>query len=1164
MKNKLMICKRILAVCLAVSLVFSVSPAADAAGTAKTEGASPELSTAADGTPSKIIGLKVQPDYWTFSDANNNALATYNYASVQQRTRTPNLPGKKDVYMDDVTGLYAYNGVYYDGVYTFQSGGNDFCYLYYPVTFFDGVRDEATKCYIVNGKYYSSYGTTKDGRSFVQPYNEIFIFGSYPNSDAFKAAHGVKLDPAKDAYSYYQKDGRAFSYIYNRSVAKDNIIYYAKLSDECFLNTAKLDISWKYVSVGENYVTSDNKVIRDGYEIEINGESYPIQDIITAEGLNLRSFNNLSPAYPILKAGESAAIRVRAVYYTETETVNAEGKKVIVYNTYKLGPWSDTFTYTYNGLTTKEIPALTVTAVQDEDTIKVDWNRNNDVKTYQLYYIYSNTPINVTADNWNDYYRANGSAWDAVTAINPNQNHEYGSTTTSKTQMKRTWDKDLPYCYFMVKPYNLTQEYDMYRTAYSNIASVMAVPKGINTPAISGFKVAPNANGTGFTITWTPVNANMIIYAYEKGAFPAYYNYNKLNAYAEVLDENGNTTKKYLKDAIDNTTKTIIDKSVHVYTVSDATEGSATVSSLEEGKKWYFVAHTYDDTDRNVAKAAPVAVIDNIAYNFYTAMGPATNVVSAKITAGKPKVYTLSGKTSIKLSMTGGSTGYEIYRKSGKKWKKLATTVDNHYIDEGLKEKKEYSYRVRSFYLNEDTNVKAYSDYTYVTATTDTVNTIMMTAVAKSSKSVKLSWNKVSGVTKYEIYRADEVSGDFSKYYGKYSTGNGDTWLDNYKYELVKTIKKAATTSWTDKSVKAGGDYSYFIKAYYENGKKTSFIYDMATVSMQMGTPKMVRTVNKGTSVKVSWTKDPYAKKYEVGYMKYDAEGETDAKVYTIKTTTKAAYTIKNVEKGGYVKVKVRTIGKNGRYSSWSQVTQGVGLAGAKNVKASNVTVKNAAGKKKAAVKITWQKVSGAVYYKVYRSTKKPGYYADRKMYAAPGSLIAKESNDDTGSYDQVYYDDVQGVSGSITGTSAIDAAQLKTGVDYYYTVVAYGPYGTEIASYASYKSSSGTISKTYGSGSYSKVCFNTKLTVTTKVSKGKVKLTWNKIPGATKYTIYRATSKKGEYTKVATVKKGKVTWTDKKAKKGKTYYYKVVATGKNFYKNAFEATSSAKKVKAK
>ena len=1159
MRKKLMICKRILAVCLAASMVFSGSLTASAAGTAKTGEASGKLSKAADGTPSKVIGLEVKPRFSSIIGTNDNVMATY--TTKYSQSQTLELPGKREAYKDAATGLYVYNGVYYEFGSTIQRGENDFCFFYHPVIFFDGERDAATRLYVVNGKYYRACDKTTDGRYYVTSYDEVFILGSYPNDDTFKAAHGVKLDPARESYDYYQKDGRVFLSYTKTNTATNNYTYYGYVRDEIFLNAATMVISWNSVSVGENYVTSDNKLVKVAYEIEVNGVSYPSRDIITAEGMNLRNYNSLYSVDPVLKAGESAAVRVRAVYYTATETVNGEGKKDISYNTYKTGPWSDPYTYTYNGLTTKEIPALSVTAVQDEDVIKVDWNRNNDVKDYRLQYIYSNTPINVTAENWNDYYKSSGDAWNAVTAANPNQKHQYGSATTSKTQMKRTWNKDMPYCYFVVIPDSLTKDYDITKYVYSNVAAVAAVPKGINTPAISGFKVATSTDGTGFTFTWTPVNVKMIIYAYEKNAFPAYYNYNKLDAYAGVLNAEGNIGTKYLKDAIDTTTKTIIDREVLAVSV-DGKDGTCTwnTSSLETGKKYYFVAHTYDDTDRDVAKAVPVAVIDNVAYNYYTAMGPATNVVSAKRTVSKPNVYTLSGKTSIKLSMNNGSTGFEIYRKSGKKWKKLATTVDNHYIDEGLKEKKEYSYRVRSFYLNEDTNVKAYSDYTYVQATTGTVNTIMLTAAAKSSKSIKLSWTKVSGVTKYEIYRTDELSGDFSEYYGKYSASNGDAWIRSSKYELVKTIKKASTTSWTDKSVKAGEDYTYFIKAYYENGKKISFIYDMASVSMQMGTPEMVKTVNKGTSVKVSWTKDPYAKKYEVAYRKYDAEGETDAKAYTYKTTTKTAYTIKNVEKGGYVAVKVRAIGKNGRYSSWSEVTQGVGLAGAKKVKASNVTVKNTAGKKKAAVKITWQKVSGAAYYKVYRSTKKPGYYADRKMYAASGSLIAKESNDDTGSYDEVYYDDVQGVSGSITGTSAIDAAQLKTGVDYYYTVVAFGPTGTKLASYASYKSSSGT----YGSGSYSKVCFNTKLTVTAKVSKGKVKLTWNKIPGVTKYTIYRATSKKGKYTKVATVKKGKVTWTDKKAKKGKTYYYKVVVTGKNFYKNPFEATSSAKKVKAK
>lgn len=52
----------------------------------------------------------------------------------------------------------------------------------------------------------------------------------------------------------------------------------------------------------------------------------------------------------------------------------------------------------------------------------------------------------------------------------------------------------------------------------------------------------------------------------------------------------------------------------------------------------------------------------------------------------------------------------------------------------------------------------------------------------------------------------------------------------------------------------------------------------------------------------------------------------------------------------------------------------------------------------------------------------------------------------------------------------------------------------------------------------------------------------WAKVPGATQYKIYRATSKKGEYKEIYTHKKGKLTYTDKKAKAGKTYYYKVRA----------------------
>ena len=88
-------------------------------------------------------------------------------------------------------------------------------------------------------------------------------------------------------------------------------------------------------------------------------------------------------------------------------------------------------------------------------------------------------------------------------------------------------------------------------------------------------------------------------------------------------------------------------------------------------------------------------------------------------------------------------------------------------------------------------------------------------------------------------------------------------------------------------------------------------------------------------------------------------------------------------------------------------------------------------------------------------------------------------------------------------------------------------------------------------------------LSVPTKVKakkKGskKAKVTWKKVDGATKYTVYRATSKNGKYKKVGTAKGG--SYTDKTVKKGKKYFYKVVANGSKKIFNSKK--SEAAKVK--
>ena len=73
------------------------------------------------------------------------------------------------------------------------------------------------------------------------------------------------------------------------------------------------------------------------------------------------------------------------------------------------------------------------------------------------------------------------------------------------------------------------------------------------------------------------------------------------------------------------------------------------------------------------------------------------------------------------------------------------------------------------------------------------------------------------------------------------------------------------------------------------------------------------------------------------------------------------------------------------------------------------------------------------------------------------------------------------------------------------------------------------------------------------KASSTSIKVTWSKVSGAKKYEVYRATSKSGKYTKVATVTS--TNYTNKKLSKGKTYYYKVVACGSTSSANSTYST---------
>lgn len=108
-------------------------------------------------------------------------------------------------------------------------------------------------------------------------------------------------------------------------------------------------------------------------------------------------------------------------------------------------------------------------------------------------------------------------------------------------------------------------------------------------------------------------------------------------------------------------------------------------------------------------------------------------------------------------------------------------------------------------------------------------------------------------------------------------------------------------------------------------------------------------------------------------------------------------------------------------------------------------------------------------------------------------------------------------------------------------------------------------VNNNYYYGPYSKARVVTKLykpTVTLKSSKSNVNMSWKKVNRATKYKIYRATSKNGKYHYIGY--SNKTTYTDKKLTKKKTYYYKVKAVRTDNKKDYYGYYSTIKSIKVK
>ena len=485
--------------------------------------------------------------------------------------------------------------------------------------------------------------------------------------------------------------------------------------------------------------------------------------------------------------------------------------------------------------------------------------------------------------------------------------------------------------------------------------------------------------------------------------------------------------------------------------------GYTNTSDLTNGNTYYYKVRALDAKGTAGAWSSIVSVT-------YRATSTGT-LPAPTVTGGNDA----QGRPALKWNAVTGAAKYEVYRARSLNgdYIKYSTVTGTSYTNISYIENgNTYYYKVRA--LKSDGTAGAWSSIVSVTYK-QTLPAPTVTGGNDAQGRPALKWNAVAGAAKYEVYRARSRSGE----YIKYSTVTG--------------------TSYTNTSyIENGNTYYYKVRALDANGTAgawssiVSVTYRAASTGT-LSAPSVTGGKDSQGRPTLKWNAVTGAAKYEV----YRARSK-DGDYIKYSTVTGTSYTNTSyIESGNTYYYKVRALKSDGTAGAWSSI---VSVTYKQTLSAPTVTGGNDSQGRPT---LTWNAVSGAAKYEVYRARSKDGTYS---KYS------------------------------TTTGTAYTNSSYLTSGATYYYKVRALDANGN--------------------AGPYSAVVSVTcrlKLTAPTvtggKDSQGRPTLKWNAVTGAAKYEVYRARSKDGDYIKYSTVTGTSYTNTSY-IENGNTYYYKVRALG--------------------
>ena len=291
-----------------------------------------------------------------------------------------------------------------------------------------------------------------------------------------------------------------------------------------------------------------------------------------------------------------------------------------------------------------------------------------------------------------------------------------------------------------------------------------------------------------------------------------------------------------------------------------------------------------------------------------------------------PKATTTNeiGGVQVKWDAVEGATKYNIYRRQAgySTWVNQGTTIGTTFLDKNVTSGIYYIYSVRAYNTSGE-----YSDYDSTKTKTIMYISTPSTSTTNLVNGVQVKWNSVAGATKYNVYRR---------------VGGSSSWV---------LLGSPTGTNLVDKNVKNGTYYVYSVRAV--NGANISAFDTNKTVTIQPVTAPTPVTTNLANGVQVSWAKATGATKYNV----YRRAAGSSAWVL-LGSTTGTSLVDKGVTNGKYYVYSIRAINSTG-YSAFdtkkTDTIQPITAPTAKVAKKSN------------GVQVSWNTVTGATKYNVYR-----------------------------------------------------------------------------------------------------------------------------------------------------------------------------------------------------